>query len=158
MLRAYKRQGCGRHLGPAVAVLLVATLVFSQAAAAPVAQAPGRFSMTPTDDGFLRLDTVTGAVSMCRKHAQTWRCTLVEDEALALQREVERLRKENEALRARALLPPSEGAPGEPGRSLDLPSKEEVDKAMDFLEDILRRFKGLLQPPPPTEEEEGTPL
>lgn len=144
--------------------IIVAVLLLPIAAANPAYVAaqsgerePGRYSMTPTDDGFLRLDTLTGAVSMCQKSGQGWRCTSVDDDQLALQSEIERLRRENAKLRAQALLPPpSDGRPQPPGKKLELPSKEEIDKAMSFLEDLLRRFKGVMQDLPPTDE--GTPL
>lgn len=107
--------------------------------------ATGRYTMTPVDDGFLRLDTVTGAVSLCQKADAGWRCQSVEDDQLALRQENEKLRAENKALRERALLAPDSGlAPGQK-KKLELPSQEDVDKAIDFLDHVLRKFREMLR-------------
>ena len=41
---------------------------------------PGRYAMTPAGDGFLRLDTATGAVSICRQKLDAWTCEGVADD------------------------------------------------------------------------------
>lgn len=40
---------------------------------------PGRYTMHKTDDGFVRLDTLTGAVALCRKTDTGWGCTPMSD-------------------------------------------------------------------------------
>ncbi len=116
--------------------------------------APGRYTMTPTENGFLRLDTQTGAVSLCMRKDGRWACESVADDAKLLRDEIARLARENEALRRR--LAELEGRKsGRPG--LTLPSEEEVDKALSLMERFLRKFKDmakrLAEDPQP-----GTPL
>ena len=110
--------------------------------------------MTPTEKGFLRLDTQTGAVSLCSRSDGRWVCEAVADDTSSLRDEVARLSRENEALRRR--LAELEGRKsGRPG--LALPSEQEVDKALSLMERFLRKFrdmaKRLSEDPQP-----GTPL
>ena len=66
---------------------------------APSAPAPslqeGRFSMTPTQGGFLRLDKETGAVSFCTVDAGLSACRVSADERAAFESEIARLRRDN---------------------------------------------------------------
>ncbi|MEZ5923347.1 MAG: hypothetical protein R3D57_03095 [Hyphomicrobiaceae bacterium] len=109
----------------------------------------GRYSMTPIDGGALRLDTLTGAVDRCVATDGEWACRTLPDEGRALQDEIDRLAEENAELRARAgqagssgpVSPESDG----PAMSFHLPSEAEVDRAMSFMERILKRFKSIVQ-------------
>ena len=47
------------------------------------------------EDGMLRLDTQTGAVSYCRKKEDTWACETAEDDQSALNTEITRLLRKN---------------------------------------------------------------
>ncbi len=109
----------------------------------------GRYVMNPVDNGFVRLDTETGAMSVCTQRNGRWVCELMEDEAKALQEEVERLKAEVKRLKDQAALAqpgPSEAYPSErPGRSFELPSEEEVDKALDYFENIFRKFRDRIE-------------
>jgi hypothetical protein len=58
-----------------------------------------RFVFHPIDGGFLRLDLVTGAVASCRQNAADWTCVPGREERVALDREVERLQRDNAALK-----------------------------------------------------------
>lgn len=79
--------------------------------AAPVVAeepAPGRYLLSASPSGFVRLDTVTGATSHCRQQGGVWRCEplLASDDATAerleaLSREVTRLSAALAALNAR---------------------------------------------------------
>ena len=63
--------------------------------AAPDAdQAGGRYRMTPAEGGaFLRLDTQTGAMSVCQRKDGRWACEAVPDERRALETEIDRLKE-----------------------------------------------------------------
>ena len=54
-----------------------------------------RFTFHKVDDGFLRLDGRTGAVSLCRRPESGWVCGAVPDERAALENEIARLANEN---------------------------------------------------------------
>ena len=58
----------------------------------------GRFTLSPVPDGFLRLDTRTGAVSTC-SNKNGWVCRLVPDERAALDSEIGRLQTDNRRLK-----------------------------------------------------------
>ena len=51
---------------------------------ARVLEGDGRFTMTATANGFLRLDTRTGAVSLCVVQGGTAQCRVAADERTAL--------------------------------------------------------------------------
>ena len=116
--------------------------------------ANGRFAMTPTPEGFLKLDSRTGVVSQCLRQCASYECRLIPDERAALQDEIDRLTRENAELKSRAagLSPPSTGttppkpgdpAPGAPQQSL--PSDTEVDRALSIMERVIRRFKDIIR-------------
>ena len=115
--------------------------------AAPDAdQAGGRYRMTPAEGGaFLRLDTQTGAVSVCQRKDGRWACEAVPDERRALETEIDRLKSEVRRLEELLALPD----PGTPdgkraqrsGPKLSLPSEEDIDRAMDYAQRMMRKFK-----------------
>jgi hypothetical protein len=125
----------------------------------------GRYTMTPTPDGVLKLDTRTGAVSLCKRSQGAWSCASVDNNESELLARIERLERENERLRARLRearkrpLPPLAEGKKEGGK-LELPSEEDVDKAMDFVERLLKRFKGMVEDLKKNnkEDEDGVPL
>lgn len=104
----------------------------------------GRYVMSPTENGFVRLDTETGAMSVCAQRNGRWICELMEDEAQKLQNEITRLRAEVKRLEEQAA---AGGAPSdapttvEPRKRLELPTEEEVDRALDYFESIFRKFR-----------------
>jgi hypothetical protein len=121
----------------------------------------GRFTLSPTDDGLLRLDTRTGAVSTCNNSGAGWACYVVPDERKALDDEIGRLQADNEKLKAKLAepeapvagkidepLPKSDSlrksepkvAEGERKIEIPLPSDRDVDRVMSFLEKAWRRL------------------
>ena len=68
---------------------------------APAAGEPGRYTMTPAEGGFLRLDTQAGSVSFCTVKDGQSLCRASADEKAALEAEVSRLRRENAELRSK---------------------------------------------------------
>ncbi len=59
----------------------------------------GRFALSPVPEGFLRLDTRTGAVSTCSSVKDNWVCRAVPDERAALDTEIGRLQADNKKLK-----------------------------------------------------------
>ncbi len=143
---------------PAVAMLgLGAATVSGQ-------ERQGRFTMSPVDDGFVRLDTQSGEMSMCARRDGKWACEPMTDQTAALHKEIEDLKAENERLSALAGAPPPRTGEGlgaiRPEKKLELPSEEDVDRAFDYVEGIFRKFRDRLKE---FEKEEnlgkkGTPL
>ena len=109
-------------------------------------QAGGRYRMTPAEGGaFLRLDTQTGAMSVCQRKDGRWACEAVPDERRALETEIDRLKSEVKRLEELLALPD----PGTPdgkraqrsGPKFSLPSEEDIDRAMDYAQRMMRKFK-----------------
>ena len=108
----------------------------------------GRYTFSPTSDGVMRLDTKTGAVSNCGNSASGWACYAVPDERKALDEEIGRLQAENEKLKAQlASRDPAASAKGDkntaenqPKIEIPLPSDQDMDRVMSFLERAWRRL------------------
>ena len=120
-------------------VMLIVTPVMAQQAAS------GRYTMAPSGEGMLRLDTQTGAVSHCMQDAGRWVCKSIADDRNALENEIDRLSNENQRLRAelekRGLEAPPQVKPeGEAPKSW-LPDDSRVEEFMSFFEKIMRRFR-----------------
>jgi len=84
-----------------IPLLVVALLAFgpsAQAQSTPDTE-NGRYTFSQVPDGMLRLDTRTGAVSLCAKKEAGFACNTVPDERLALENEIARLQRENGALK-----------------------------------------------------------
>jgi hypothetical protein len=87
--------------GFAAAILAAGCMVGPVAAeeAAPDGD-KGRYTMSTTPDGVIRLDTRTGAISTCSNATGSgWSCYAVPDERAAMDAEIGRLQAENERLK-----------------------------------------------------------
>lgn len=121
----------------------------------------GRYALSPTSDGVLRLDTRTGAVSTCSNSGMGWACYAVPDERAALDAEIGRLQADNEKLKAQLAVrePTVTGKIDEPMPKSDslkkaepkvtegqrkieipLPSDRDMDRMMSFVERAWRRL------------------
>jgi len=120
----------------------------------------GRYSMTPIPEGVLRLDTRTGTMSTCTKNGAGWACYAVPDERAAFDAEIGRLQAEVEKLKGQLAagptvsgkiddaLPKSDPlkkaepkvAEGDRKIEIPLPSDQDVDRVMSFLEKAWRRL------------------
>jgi hypothetical protein len=146
--------------------ILAAAVIIGLGGAALAQSAPdtenGRYALSPAADGVLRLDTRTGTVSICNNSSGAgWACYAVPDERAALDAEIGRLQADNEKLKAQLAAPEptvtgkiEEALPksdslkkGEPkvadgGRKIEipLPSDQDMDRMMSFLEKAWRRL------------------
>jgi hypothetical protein len=144
-----------------VIILAAAFMAFAPAAQAQPAPDTenGRYTFSAVADGMLRLDTRTGAVSICARKDTGWACTSVPDERQALESEIARLQRENGALKkdmlARGLpLPggvasaPSSQQQRELNLKVPLPSDAEIDRVMSAFEKMWRRLVDMMQKAP----------
>jgi hypothetical protein len=92
-----------------------------------------RYSMAPVEGGIMRLDGATGRMSLCSKAGDSYDCKAIEDDRSAFMDEIEALAKENADLKKQL-------ASG--GATLRIPDSKEVDKALNLMEQMLRRFQG----------------
>jgi len=143
-------------------VIILAAAFMALAPAAQAQPAPdtenGRYTFSAVADGMLRLDTRTGAVSICARKDTGWACTSVPDERQALESEIARLQRENGSLKKEMLargLPLPGGvasAPSSPQRELNLkvplPSDAEIDRVMSAFEKMWRRLIDMVQRTP----------
>lgn len=155
--------------GLVVTVTLIHVAVLSPASAQSMPDTEnGRYTLAPVSDGVLRLDTRTGVMSTCTNKYVGWACYAMPDERTAfdtevgrLQRDNEKLRSENEKLKAtlaqrdvpatgktHEALPKEDSlqkheprtGQGERKLELPLPSDQDIDRAMSFLERAWRRL------------------
>jgi hypothetical protein len=108
-----------------------------QSDANPATASP-RYSFREVKDGFLRLDTQSGAVSFCGPRAIGWACQAAPEERAALDQEITRLRGEVASLKKdlAAAKPPAK----DDEVRLKLPTREEIEQARAFVEDAWRRL------------------
>ena len=124
----------------------------------------GRYALSRAGDGVIRLDTRTGAVSNCNDSPAGWACYAVPDERAAMDTEIGRLQAENEKLKAQLAsrdgtvagktdnaLPKADKQPGprivepktpdgERKLEIPLPSDQDMDRLMSFVERAWRRL------------------
>ncbi len=118
-------------------------LALAGPAAAQTVVRDGRYAMVPVEDGFLRLDTGTGAVSRCTGEIGRLTCRILPDERLAYEAEIGRLEDRIDALEGRVAIMENDrtlGALNAPDSKGVLPSEEEIDKVMALAEKVMRRF------------------
>lgn len=126
-----------------VFTLLSATALLAGffAIAAP-AEEVGRFVLRDVPGGFLRLDSRTGAVSHCAQQDDgKWKCSPLSGDDGQLRATIERLQGENRSLqdKIRRLEARISQLQGKEKRK-SVPSEEEFDRALGFLDRLLERF------------------
>ncbi len=136
----------------AVAIALTVLAAGAVAQEKPVASS-GRYTMSPMDGGFVRLDTETGSMSMCRPKGSDWACESMSDSSERLGGRDAKLETENKELRTEikrleemiGLGDKKEGADAKraerPGGGLTLPTEEDVDRALSYLERMVKKFQ-----------------
>jgi hypothetical protein len=114
---------------------------------APDAEDP-RYSFNRVEDGYLRLDSRTGHVSLCGRRQVGWACQALPDDRVVLESEIARLQTENGLLKKEMLSrgialpggvkPPSSEPPQaeRKPKSLD----PDLDRAMTVVETLWRRL------------------
>ena len=102
------------------------------------AEGEGRYRMEKTETGFIRLDTASGDVSLCREQDGQIVCRMAADERAAFEKELDLLSKRVEALE-------KGGASGQTGAKPALPTDEEIDRTMSIMEKMMQRFMGIVK-------------
>lgn len=121
-----------RNMSRSIPIVVMA--VFLGAAGVQAAEISGRYVLEKVDEGFLRLDSVTGVMALCANKAGLWQCDTIKDEGLDLTRELARLESENGTLKSRI----AELEKG--GVATKLPSDKDVDRMMDIFGKMFDRF------------------
>jgi hypothetical protein len=113
-------------------------VVLAAPAIAAEAQPAGRYVFVPVEAGTLRLDTATGAVSLCTGASGEVSCTMVPDEARDLGADDAALQDRVAALEARVAALEE--------RSVQLlPDEESIDRVMVLADRMMRHFFGMVR-------------
>jgi hypothetical protein len=109
----------------------------------------GRYSFSKVAEGYLRLDTQTGGVSVCSQRVVGWACQAAPDDRTVLESEIARLRTENAALKkemlAHGLALPGTATPEGSGAhdndiTIHLPDESEIERVMAYAGQLWHRF------------------
>ncbi len=138
------------------ASLLIAGALLTASAGAGLAQdgRSGRYTMHKSEDGFVRLDTETGAMAVCKRIDNDWACRAMADDSATMRKQIDKLKADNARLnddvkRMEELLELRDG--DKPARShrrrhgFNLPTEREVDEALDYFERMLKKFQNRLK-------------
>lgn len=114
-------------------------------AGSAVAEEPetGRYAIEANIDGFVRLDTETGAASHCKQRDGVWRCAVLTEDHSALDTlaaDVASLAAGLEALTERVMILEAVEPPTSPDRS-DVPAPGFAETLMDRLFLLVRDIK-----------------
>jgi hypothetical protein len=87
----------------AIAVFLAGTVLpvgaQTRAPAQPTSDISARYAFNRVDDGFLRLDNVSGQIAFCSPTSAGWVCQAVPEDRAALEKEIARLQDEVASLK-----------------------------------------------------------
>ncbi|TJX47937.1 MAG: hypothetical protein E5W21_20665 [Mesorhizobium sp.] len=122
-------------------ILIPAALV-SLVAASAYSEETDRYRLEKSATGYIRMDTQTGAMSICEERSGQLVCKMAADERAAYQDEVDKLQTSVKALDERvAKLENSLSARLES----QLPSEEDFNKTLGYMEQFFRTFKDIVK-------------
>ncbi len=122
---------------PAVVALLLAAPSFAGPAQAQDAQ---RYRLEKSEDGYVRMDTQTGAMSLCEEKSGQLVCRMAADERSAFQDEIDRLQGSVRALDQRVSKLENSLASR---LEHNLPSEEDFNRTLGYMERFLRSFMNI---------------
>lgn len=120
---------------------IIISLVFLAVLGATAhAQDAERYRLEKTEHGYIRMDTQTGAMSICTEKDAQLICRLAADESAARDAQAELLHARVDQLEKRVAK--LEAAPR---TSEAVPSEKEFDQGLDRMESFFRRFMGIVR-------------
>jgi len=122
--------------------LIAATALFPLLAGSGHAEDAQRYRLERTDDGFVRMDTRTGAMSTCQEKDGQLVCRMAADERTAFQDEIDRLEGKVKTLDDRVAK--LENSLSQRLES-SLPTEEDFNRTMNYMERFLRGFMGIVK-------------
>ena len=122
-------------------ILCVSTLL-AVVAQAPAAMAASEevFSITQLDNGYLRLNTKSGEVSLCAEKSGRLVCQVADDERRSFRAEIDALKERVTALEEKSGIAKTTSKP----RSF-ADERKDMEQALDLGEFALRRFFDVIQ-------------
>lgn len=131
-----------------ISLILAAVFAASVASAAE----PDRYRLEKTPDGYVRMDTRTGEMSLCQERWGELVCRMAADERTAMQDELERLQTDIDGLEGRlAEIKALEERIAKLEDSLaariekTLPTEEDFNRTMSYMERFFRGFMGIVK-------------
>lgn len=124
--------------GATIASLVAGTMLAGAAAAAETE----RYRLEKSEAGYVRMDTETGEMSICEERSGQLVCRAAADERSALQNDADPLEARVKALENRV-----EALENSLAARLEesLPSEEDFDRAMGYMERFFRGFLGIVR-------------
>lgn len=119
--------------------MLAAAALTALSVAPSAAQDVERYRLERTDDGYVRLDTTTGRTTLCQERSGQLVCKMAVEERSAFEGQIDDLEARIDALENR--LATLEAG----GRSEELPSEEEFEQTLGYMERFFRRFMGIVE-------------
>lgn len=141
----------------------------SENSTAKAQETNGRYTMIESKNGIIRLDKQTGTMSNCKKSTTGWSCKVIKgtqknkriengklDKSGSNEELFSELQKANEALHKENLILKQKianlelglntpDADGTDKKKLKLPTDEEVDEAITYMEKMIRKFGGAMK-------------
>ena len=122
---------------------IFAVLAVLPALPAHAGEAPAdRYRLEKSAEGYVRMDTQTGAMSLCEEKSGQLVCRMAADERTALQDEIGRLQGSVKALEERVTR--LENTPSARLES-NLPTEQEFEKTMGYMERFFRTFLNIVK-------------
>lgn len=121
---------------------VVAPTVLALLATSARADDADRYQLQKTPEGYIRLDTRTGEMSKCQDTGDQIFCRRAKEETTTSNDAIDRLNAKVEALESRV-----EALERAPSARLEsnLPSEEEFNKTMGYMERFFRSFMGIVK-------------
>lgn len=117
--------------------MIIAGTILALSATAATAQT-ARFTIEKTDDGYVRMDTETGQMSVCDITGDQMVCKMAADERSAFDADIA-------ALEDRVALLEKRLGAGVAMPENNLPSEGEFEQTMDYMERFMNRFMGIVE-------------
>ena len=135
--------------------ILIPAALCSLVAASAYSEETDHYRLEKSADGYVRMDTRTGAMSICEERSGQLVCKMAADERAAYQDEIDRLDNSVKALDARvAKLENSLSARLES----QLPSQEDFNKSLGYMQQFFRTFKDIVKDMDKEDGDGGTKL
>ena len=120
------------------ALALVATILPPVSA---LAQDEARYQIEKTADGYVRLDKITGDMSVCKEQSGQLVCRAAADDRNSLADEIGRIDSRLAAIEKKLETGGTSGF----SSNNELPTEEEFEKTMGYMEKFFRRFMGIVR-------------
>ncbi|WFP62936.1 MULTISPECIES: hypothetical protein [unclassified Mesorhizobium] len=122
--------------------ILIPAALCSLVAASAYSEETDRYRLEKSANGYVRMDTQTGAMSICEERSGQLVCKMAADERAAFQEEIDRLQSSVKALDERVAK--LENTPSARLES-NLPSEEDFNKTMSYMERFFRSFMDIVK-------------